>query len=134
MTEETQALERFKRWIAENPKTARHIGAAAALTSLARDLETARQERDAALEMARRVGESGDHHIQMALDGRTREREAVDAAVRAARAETWEAAATGLMAGADTGGRRSVKGQVLVNAASKFLSIAAELRAAREGQ
>ena len=89
MTVETQALTRYRiepfdgdlcAKIAERPdgEFVRYEDAAAALTALARDLETARQERDAARGEAER-------YVMMLCN----ERAANIAAVRAARAETW---------------------------------------------
>lgn len=111
MTEETQALERYKWGVnidagtayekmqrAKSGEWVRYEDVAAALTALARDLETARQERDAAqsnydgacrtiaLMHEAATGRSGEGpHLGVVED--------VAAAVRAARAETWAAAA-----------------------------------------
>ena len=94
MTEETQALTRYAlhfhygdddAWMvtADDGEFVRYDAAAAALTALARDLETSRQERDAAL------AEDTRKLLLMTV-----ERHKTDAAVRAARAEGLEQAAT----------------------------------------
>jgi hypothetical protein len=102
MTEETQALVRqLREWVDGQSVTYASVlmqDAAAALTALARDLATTRQERDAALADAafhadcrpnRRQAEAA-YADNKALNDKVAD---LTAAVRAARAETWAAAA-----------------------------------------
>ena len=95
-----------------------------ALTALARDLETARQERDAALR-ALSVARDVAHEYQQQCEKLEGE---IAAAVRAARAETLRKCAIAIREGALAGGAHTTTGHVLLGIADKFDS------AAREGQ
>lgn len=148
MTEETQALVRqLWEWVDGQSVTYASVlmqDAAAALTALARDLETARQERDALHAQATALGhvpyldrmqelaaardearKLAENYVQMLAN----ERAANLAAVRAARAETLRKCAIALREGACAGGAHTTTGHVLLGIADKF-----DESAAREGQ
>lgn len=91
------------------------------LLALRRDLETARQERDAA---ERRLTDKAIAH-ESEMDRANR----ADAAVRAARAETLRKCALAIREGASAGGAHTTTGYVLLGIADVF-----DATAAREGQ